>query len=88
MADFKKGMAAVAEVLFPGTGELPFRLEQLTMDEAAELLDAVATSTGKRFDAPEEPLVVIIDRGHRKEPIVCMHGYAFLRMLKRSEFDA
>lgn len=87
MADLKTAMEDIGELLFPATGELPYDLHQLSLEKAGKVLDAAAKSTGGIFSPPEQPVLVLVDRGGRREPLVILHGYEFLRLLKRSEYD-
>jgi hypothetical protein len=83
-----EALADLGEVLFPGSGKLPYDAHQLTVDRAAKVLDAAARSSGGVFTPPERPVLVLVDRGGAREPIVMLHGYEFLRLLKAAEWGA
>ncbi len=87
MADLAAAMVDIGELLFPLDGDPPYVVEQLDPKAAAKRLDRATKVSGTSFEKPEKPLVVLVDRGSRREPIVMMHGYWFLRLLKRSEYD-
>ena len=88
MSDLGSALKDIGELLFPMTGELPYTVRDFaTIEMAVGFLDLSARVKGTGFDKlPEKPCLVMVNRGKTREPIVLLHGYEFLRLLKKAEW--